>query len=183
MKSVNDAAIELTGTPLVRVLERECEAIVDGREFDDWLLCLLIPGLNLVRVIIVTGDTGVRRRCCSSRRIVFDEPIVMIAIRVPDDVVQDNESFKLMLKLTSSFFGKGIVFHEMQHDRGILISFDKSLKGTHFRRQSNPVEAPADAGKVIGDILLRSRLCPINRRVVQGRAGEFNDLFCIKESS
>lgn len=175
---------ELTGTPLIRVLERKCQSIVNGCNLYDWLLCLLVPGMDQVGVGIVTAAADVTGnqttvpvlRRSSNRRIVLDEPVIMIPIRIPDDVVQDDESFKLVLEFPGRLIREGIVFHEVQHDRGILVPLDKGLEGSDFGWQADPVEPPSDSGKVVRDILLCSRLCPINRRVVQGRAGEFNDL-------
>ena len=60
------------GSPGVRMLDREGEAVVDGRHGDARGLALLLLRLE-----------------------VLDQPVVVAAVRVADDVVKDNQLLKL----------------------------------------------------------------------------------------
>src|SRR5437764_1323193 len=94
----------LTCSPLIGMFKWKGKSIVNSSEFDDWFL-LLTPRLNYILV-----------RSVGFNLIVTNQPIVIITVSISNDVVEDNQSFKLMLEFSLSLIWKWIMFQVLQHN-------------------------------------------------------------------
>lgn len=122
-----------------------------------------------------------RRRAAPRRRIhahnlrllILDQPVVIAAIRVPNDIVQHNESLELQLKTGHQRRRQRILFEASQPKVRILEAVDKHLERADFRRQTHPIEFRARI--VVLDGFLDFRLLPIESRIVERFGDESDD--------
>lgn len=119
---------------------------VDGRRVLQWDLIGNIPTVRsrpefsctteqrklTYRATYVETDVHVVQLSVNGWLLVSQEPIVVAAVRVPDDVIQDNQSFKLQLQSPLEVRRKDVRLEQFQLNLRVFVSLHKHLKRPHL---------------------------------------------------
>ena len=71
------------------------------------------------------------------RLIVFDEPVVVAAIGIANDVIEDDELLELQLKILGRIFGKILGIEAAQPIVSVFITGNERLKRANLNREKN----------------------------------------------
>lgn len=140
----------LTSSPFVWMFEWKGESIVDGRNLHFGNFTLSRFGL--------------------------DQPIIIAAICVANDIVEHYQLFKLKLKVGQHLLVQSVDLGFLQPQISILVARDIFLQRPNLRRESNSIEMFTNFWKTFVHVLFRSRLGSIDCVVVECQACQSNNL-------
>ena len=67
------------------------------------------------------------------RSVVLDQPVVVAAVRVPDDVIEDDESFELELELARGRRRQRFSFETSEVEVCVLVVLNEDLERTDLK--------------------------------------------------
>jgi hypothetical protein len=79
------------------------------------------------------------------RSVILDQPVVVAAVRVPDDVVEDDESFELELELARGRRRQRFSFETSEVEVCVLVALNEDLERTDLKTLKND-----DQGEEVG---------------------------------
>lgn len=152
-------------SPGIRVFERKRESVVDCSDSNLWQFdhvpvvrlvswdgrstaivpkaVVLIRGSERDEVVVDWVSTAGKATgwIMSWRLVVLDQPVIVSTIRVSDDVIEHNQTFKLILELLTHSLGERLLLESPKPVIGVFVPVDEQLEWTRLWRKRHSLKA------------------------------------------
>lgn len=96
------------------------------------------------------------------------------SVRVPDNVVEDDQPLELQLKFPTEPRRQRFVLPPPEPIVGVFVAVHKDLEGADLRWQADAIEVRAHRGELVHDNLLHACLLTIQARIIEHLAHELH---------
>lgn len=127
------------------MLERKRQTVIDSGDLDQVLYLCVVPSQNLVHIALLNAilrplfvvlQFAIIRLFAGLLLDLSNEPVVVVTIRVPDHVVQDDQLLEFELKFFGCLFIQSDLFQFLKELGRVDVALDEQLKRADLLRSS-----------------------------------------------